>query len=152
MLIHADVRSLELVTAAYLSRDPVLIQEIRDAVDIHELNKSRFNLPERRIAKIFVFRLIYGGQAYSYAHDADFNFISKSQDYWTTIIDEFYAKYKGMAQWHEQLVKQVLDTGELCMPTGRKYVFDRADVAKRMWFNRPKILNYPVQGTGADLV
>src|ERR1700674_820641 len=38
------------------------------------------------------------------------------------------------------------------MPTGRRFEFDRADVAKRLWFWRPKILNYPVQGTGADLV
>lgn len=140
------------MTAAYLSRDPTLIREIVDQVDIHENNKSRFNLPERRIAKIFVFRLIYGGQAYSYAHDSDFNHISKSQDYWQKVVDEFYAKYKGINSWHDTLVKQVLDKGMLTMPTGRTFVFDRSDVAKRLWFWRPKILNYPVQGTGADLV
>lgn len=152
MLIHADVKSLELVTAGYLSRDPVLCHELRTGVDIHDNNKNRFGLPERRIAKIFVFRLIYGGQAYSYAHDSDFNTISKSNDYWQTIIDEFYKKYQGMAKWHENLVRTVLDTGRLEMPTGRVFTFDRADVAKRTWFWRPKILNYPVQGTGADLV
>jgi hypothetical protein len=38
------------------------------------------------------------------------------------------------------------------MPTGRVYQFPRADVAHREWFWRPKILNYPVQGLGADLV
>jgi DNA polymerase I-like protein with 3'-5' exonuclease and polymerase domains len=37
-------------------------------------------------------------------------------------------------------------------PTGRAYTFPRADVAHREWFWRPKILNYPVQGLGADLV
>lgn len=123
-----------------------------EAVDFHENNKQRFGLPERRIAKIFVFRLIYGGQAYSYAHDSDFNSISKSVDFWQKIIDEFYAKYPGIAAWHEQLVREVLSTGQLVMPTGRTFKFDRADVAKRLWFWRPKILNYPVQGTGADLV
>lgn len=146
------MKSLELVTAAYLSRDKVLIQEIMDGTDIHENNKQRFKLPERRIAKIFVFRLIYGGQAYSYAHDSDFNHISKSQDYWQEVVDEFYAKYRGIADWHDDLVKSVLSDGRLVMPTGRTFVWDRADVAKRLWFHRPKILNYPVQGTGADLV
>lgn len=140
------------MTAGYLSRDKTLIQEIMDGVDIHENNKKRFGLPERRIAKIFVFRLIYGGQAYSYAHDSDFNHVSKSQDYWQGVVDEFYKKYSGIASWHEGLVHTVLDQGRLVMPTGRIFSFDRADVAKRLWFWRPKILNYPVQGTGADLV
>ena len=38
------------------------------------------------------------------------------------------------------------------MPTGRRFDFDRSEVINREWFWRPKILNYPVQGTGADLV
>ena len=38
------------------------------------------------------------------------------------------------------------------MPTGRIFSFDRSEVARRTFFWRPKILNYPVQGTGADLV
>jgi DNA polymerase I-like protein with 3'-5' exonuclease and polymerase domains len=38
------------------------------------------------------------------------------------------------------------------MPTGRVYSWDRLDVVRRLWFHRPKILNYPVQGLGADIV
>ena len=106
----------------------------------------------RRTAKIFVFRLIYGGQAYSYAHDSDFNHISRDEKYWKNVIDEFYVKYSGIAKWHDSLVRTVLDTGQLVMPTGRIFSFDRSEVARRTFFWRPKILNYPVQGTGADLV
>ena len=116
------------------------------------MNQARFNLPERVLAKTFVFRLIYGGQAYSYAHDPAFTHVSKSQKYWQEIIDEFYAKYKGMAQWHVRLVQEALETGQYVAPTGRTYLYPRADVANREWFWRPKILNYPVQGLGADLV
>ena len=50
------------------------------------------------------------------------------------------------------MVRTVLDTGQLVMPTGRVYDFDRAEVARRTFLWRPKILNYPVQGLGADLV
>jgi DNA polymerase I-like protein with 3'-5' exonuclease and polymerase domains len=146
------VKSLELVTAAYLSRDPTLTEEIKNGVDIHASNQTRFNLPERVTAKTFVFRLIYGGQAYSYAHDPAFNHISKSQKYWQRVIDDFYNKYPTIAQWHQGLVKTVLETGQYVAPTGRAYTFPRADVAHREWFWRPKILNYPVQGLGADLV
>jgi len=152
ILIHSDVKSLELVTAAYLSRDEILIEEIKSGLDIHALNQARFNLPERVIAKTFVFRLIYGGQAYSYAHDPAFTHVSSSQKYWQRVIDDFYTKYKTIAKWHQELVRTVLRDGQLVMPTGRVYSFPQADVANREWFWRPKILNYPVQGTGADLV
>ena len=128
------------------------MRELVEGVDIHENNKSRLNLPERRLAKIFVFRLIYGGQAYSYAHDSNFNSISKSVNYWQGLIDEFYEKYQGIAKWHETLVRTVLDSGRLVMPTGRTYLWDRGDVVRNLWRHRPKILNYPVQGLGADLV
>lgn len=99
-----------------------------------------------------MFRLAYGGQAYSYAHDSDFNHISKEEKYWKNVIDEFYDKYRGIAKWHDSLVRTVLDTGQLVMPTGRVFDFDRSEVAARTFLWRPKILNYPVQGTGADLV
>jgi len=56
MLINADVKGLEIVAAAFLSRDPVLIGEILNGVDIHLENQKRFNLPSRLIAKTFVFR------------------------------------------------------------------------------------------------
>lgn len=38
------------------------------------------------------------------------------------------------------------------MPTGREFHFPRREVVDRLSYWRPKILNYPVQGTGADLV
>lgn len=38
------------------------------------------------------------------------------------------------------------------IPTGRIYSFNRAEVASQTWFWKPKIINYPVQGLGADLV
>jgi DNA polymerase I-like protein with 3'-5' exonuclease and polymerase domains len=152
MLIHADVKSLELVVAAYLSRDSILLEEIRSGTDIHDDNKTRFGLPDRRIAKIFVFRLLYGGQAGGFAKSHLFSHISTNKKFWQEVIDEFYSKYKGIAKWHEGLVRSVLDKGQLVMPTGRVYSFDRREVASREWYWRSKILNYPVQGTGADLV
>ncbi len=153
MLIHADVKGLEVVTAAYLSQDPVLCQEIRDGVDIHAVNQERFKLPNRVIAKIFKFRLIYGGSAYSYAKDPEFAEVSTSQNYWQKIIDEYYEKYKGMAKWHGDLMRQVTLSGQLNMPTGRTYTFlPKAGRSGGLVWPRTKILNYPVQGTGADLV
>jgi DNA polymerase I-like protein with 3'-5' exonuclease and polymerase domains len=101
------------------------------------------------VAKTFLFRLIYGGSAYAYANDPEFAYISDSPKYWQRLIDDFYDKYKGLARWHSSLMQTVIRQGYLEMPTGRVYEFkpnDRGD------WPRTTILNYPVQGMGADLM
>ena len=152
MLIVADVKSLEVVSAAYLSQDRILCSEVRDGVDFHELNQKRFNLPSRTIAKIFKFKLIYGAQAWGYAHDSDFIGVSTDQTFWQKVIDEYYTKYSGIKAWHIGLMHQAITEGCFISPTGRRYIYPSQDVTGRLWFWRPKILNYPVQGLGADLV
>lgn len=156
MLIHADVKGLEVVTAAYLSRDKTLMEEVLSQKDFHADNQKLLQLPPgpdgRRMAKIFIFKLIYGGTDYGYSIDPLFNHLSTSKAYWTKRIEEFYEKYSGMHKWHEELVRTVINSGRLVMPTGREYHFPVRDVINRQWYWKPKILNYPVQGTGADLV
>lgn len=136
------------------------MQEIRDGVDTHGDNQRRFGFDKvikdseiaRRIAKIFVFRLIYGGSAWSYALDPDFNWISDDPDYWQGIIDEFYNKYQGIKGWHDQIVQSAMRTGQLVMPTGRVYKYQPYWKNNQWKWPRTTILNYPVQGLGADLM
>src|SRR3990167_1098033 len=152
MLINCYVKSLEVVTAAYLSNDSELCQEVKDQTDFHALNQKRFVLPNRTIAKIFMFKLIYGATAWGYAHDGDFISVSTSEKFWQRVIDEYYNKYKGIWKWHRDLVQSALSSGLYVSPTGRTYNYPSSDIPRRLWFWRPKILNYPVQGLGADLV
>jgi len=155
MLINVDVRGLEVAVAAQLSGDKVLCQEIIDKVDIHETNRDKFKLGEgkagRLIAKIFKFRLIYGGSAYSYANDADFRGVSTSQDFWQDVIDQYYAKYTGIAAWHKALLIEAQTNGRITIPSGRYYPIV-PDITKRESWPLTIIKNYPVQGFGADLV
>lgn len=144
---------MEWVVGTFLSQDKIAYQEIWDGVDQHNLNQKAFNLPSRLIAKTFVFRLMYGGQAYSYANDPDFTDVSRSEKFWQKVIDAFYEKYYGFAQWHKQIVVDAMRDGYLLMPTGRLYPF----TAKRGWNGELKapetlIKNYPVQGLGADMM
>lgn len=129
-----------------------MMEELRTGFDIHADNQKRFNLPERVLAKIFVFKLLYGGTAYGFAQQVEFEHISKDQKFWQHLIDEFYNKYKGVHKWHEKIVREVCSTGRLVMPTGREFHYPIRDVVEKLWYWRSKILNYPVQGTGADLV
>ena len=67
MLLKVDAKALEWRVAVELSGDKVGLQEILDGVDNHADNQQRFGLPSRIIAKTYLFRLIYGGSAFSYA-------------------------------------------------------------------------------------
>jgi DNA polymerase I-like protein with 3'-5' exonuclease and polymerase domains len=135
LLVNADVKGLEVVVAAELSQDKILCQEVIDGVDIHEVNRDRFKLGGQRfvvgetkeaaaerkqgrlIAKIFKFRLIYGGTAYSYANDSDFMGVSSSEKFWQNIIDEYYAKYQGIRVWHDKLIDEAKRTGKIEVPS-----------------------------------
>lgn len=149
MIINADAKALEWVAGTELSGDVVAKKEIIDKIDQHSLNQDVFLLPSRLIAKKFVFRLIYGGSAYSYANDPDFMPVSKNQKFWQTVIDKFYEKYSGWYDWHIHLMQQVTTTGKLVLPTGRVYRYSRNQYGE---WPRTTILNYPVQGLGADIM
>lgn len=60
MLFQCDVKGLEMVCAAYLSQDLVMMQELTEGVDIHEMNRVALGLPNRGVAKVMAFRTIYG--------------------------------------------------------------------------------------------
>jgi len=148
--------ALEVVVAAELSGDTTLSQEIIDKVDIHDTNRVRFGLgegkPGRLIAKIFKFRLIYGGSAYSYAHDPDFMGVSGSEKFWQNIIDEYYNKYTGIKSWHDELLEIAKKQGYIEIPSGRCYSFEAKFNGREWKWPLTTIKNYPVQGFGADLV
>lgn len=151
MLISADVKGLEVVTAAWLSNDSVLRQEIVEGVDIHANNQRDFKLPSRLVAKRFKFKMIYGGTAPGFTNDPDLKITGFSKDEWQTVIDNYYGKYRGIQQWHQEIIDTVLNTGFLESPSGRLYDY-RELLAQPDWFYIPKIKNYPVQGFGADIV
>ena len=153
MLINCDVKALEICAAAFLSKDAVMIKEIRDGVDIHADNQVRFSLPTRLIAKTLVFRILYGGSEFSFAKDPEFSYVSNKPAFWANVIENFYTKYKDLKKWHSSLMDNVMLTGLYRSPTGREYTFKPYPNDHNEWkWPRTNILNYPVQGFGADLV
>lgn len=95
---------------------------------------------------------MYGGSAYAYSVDPDFASVGYSEAQWQEVIDEFYRKYKGLHKWHISIVQEVTKTGKLVMPTGRIYEFSQVRRGNYLEWPRTQILNYPVQGLGADLL
>lgn len=152
-LINADFKQLEWLGAVYLSGDVTGYDEILRGMDAHSLNQKRFHLPERLHAKTFLFRLIYGGGAYSYANDALFAHVSTKEAFWQGVIEEAYKKYWGLKLWHDELVLTAMRYGRITIPTGRSFTYSPLKNYKgELKWPRTTILNYPVQGFGADLM
>lgn len=145
-LVQVDAGQLEWRVALFLSQDKVGIEELMQGIDLHTANQERFGLPSRLIAKTYLFRLLYGGSAYSYANDPDFSSVSKSERFWEKVIQSTYEKYEGLGKWHKTLVQTAIETGKIETPFGRCFTYN--DPMKE----RTKILNYTVQGTGADVM
>lgn len=152
-ICQADAKSLEINCGAYLSQDKIMLDELRSGLDMHTLNQESFGLPSRLIAKVLIFRIMYGGTGYSFAKDSDFISVSTSAKYWENKIENFYAKYTGFRDWHKYIVQTATRQGYLLMPTGRKYNFELVrNYKQELEAPQTTIKNYPVQGLGADLM
>lgn len=149
MIVNCDVKGLEVVCAAWLSQDKVLIQELLDGVDIHGSNQEAFGLPERVVAKVLKFRILYGGTEHGFVKDPDFTRVSTNKRFWANVIEKYYDKYKGIARWHNQIVQEVGRTGQLTSPLGRVFKYKRGHEGR---LPEAAIKNYIVQGSGADIV
>jgi DNA polymerase I-like protein with 3'-5' exonuclease and polymerase domains len=155
VLIQVDAKALEWVVCVYLAQDKVGIQELTyQNYDMHSENMKVFGFPERGIAKIFIFRLIFGGTAYAYAHDSDFISVSSSPKYWQKAIDAFYEKYQGVYNWHNELLETIPITGVYRLPTGVEFEFKLQSNTYNDDLKWPRtcMLNYPVQGLAAELM
>lgn len=153
MLIQADASQLEWRTAVELSKDPIGLREILNKEDTHSKNQVAFELPSRLIAKIYLFRTIFRGSGWSFANDPDFMHVSSKPDYWDQVNEKFYKKYAGLDAKHKEWAALVASGRPLIGPLGRFWPIEMGRDKKGNLFIPWTILtNYPVQGTGADIM
>lgn len=153
MLVIGDYKHLEWDTCVWQAQDQVAMEELRANADMHADNQQKFGLPDRLIAKKFLFRLIFGGTGPAYAGDPEFSPISSKAKFWDGVIDNFYLKYQGVRAWHNKLVLEAMETGKVTIATGRFFPYEPySNKRGEMVWPRTKILNYPVQGLGAELM
>lgn len=100
-----------------------------------------------------MFRTIFRGSGWAFANDPEFSHVSASPDFWDGINEKFYAKYHGLDKWHKSLAQQVMAGKSIEGPLGRSWTIniprDRFGNLKCPW---TQFTNYPVQGTGADVM
>lgn len=153
MLVSCDASQLEWRTILQLSQDEVGIKEVIAGEDTHSLNEKAFELPSRLIAKIYLFRTIFRGSGWSFANDPDFMHVSSDPRFWDEIGIKFFGKYKGIDACHKKWADQVVRGEDLVGPSGRRWtvslLHDNYGNVKIPWTT---LTNYPVQGTGADVM
>jgi DNA polymerase-1 len=168
VIIEADFKQLEVVAAAFLSKDQILQREMIQGVDIHLANgewvygkpSSEISSEERTLVKVQTFQLLYGASAYALAMA-----VGCTEDEAQGFIDGFYGKYQGVRKWHSELALEVFSSarqipgtpireGFYKSITGRSYKFTQfKKKSGEITFNLPDIKNYPVQGFAtADIV
>ncbi len=152
-LISCDAKQLEWRTILELSQDATGITEVLDDQDAHALNQVAFELPSRLIAKIYLFRTIFRGSGYSFAHDPAFMHVSSSPKFWDAVGEKFYAKYHGIDACHKAWADIVVSGKPIVGPLGREWVFNtRKKDTNEFFIPWTTLTNYPVQGTGADIM
>lgn len=146
-------RSFEWRTLLELAKDQVGIEEILGGEDTHAKNQQAFGLPSRLIAKIFLFRTIYRGSGWSFANDPDFMHVSTSSQFWDDMNEKFYNKYTGINNCHYRWKDDIMAGKVITGPMGRSWSCPvRRDNRGELKIPWTTLTNYPVQGTGADVM
>ena len=159
MILDCDLSQIEWRMAAFLSQDPVMLEEIRSGIDQHaatcvNLMELPLTKANRQDAKIFNFRAIYcNPKSGAYAYYMDSRMPNFSQRKWESIVDGFFEKYNGLQIWHDKIENIVRKTGKLTGPTGQVWAFQKEKKKQGYWdYSKEKIYNYPVQGTSGALI
>ncbi len=155
-LFSADYSQIELRIMAHLSEDKAMIDSFINGEDIHASTARRvFNTnknpseDERRAAKAINFGLIYGISAYGLARQLKIDNIEAKN-----IIDTYFAKYKRVKEYMEEL-KAFANKNEFVETMHGRKVFlpniTHSNFQVRSAAERTAI-NAPIQGTAADIL
>jgi DNA polymerase I len=182
VILEFDYSQLEVRVLAALSRDVQLIDDLNTGIDIHCRSLSFLSgqpysvvkdyvdrgdpvwIAKRKKAKAVSFLFQYGGGVKSAAaktglHESDVR----------RYIDNYNKIYSDTKRYSDAVLKEVQFTrqstnqydrgipvgvGYYTAPTGRVYGFKEvfSEYTGKPQFSMPQIKNYPVQGTGWDIV
>lgn len=164
-ILQWDLSQIEWRGAAWLSQDGVMIVEINSGIDQHaaackDIMQLKFvdkSDPESKAnrdhAKVFNFRMIYGGSFWGFFLDPKMPRFSKKR--WQEIVEAFFNKYFELKIWQDKNIHHVwTNNGLLIIPTGRRFQFVKTDYEEGVpVYPENCIKNYPVQGiAGGDIL
>lgn len=157
VLIKADYSQLELRLAAHLSQDENMLTAFRNGEDIHTATAALVNdvkltevtPTQRRTAKALNFGVLYGMGPQKFAREAGVS-MEEARSY----IERYLERYEQLADYRYQVLENAEELGFVETIWGRRrYVpeLEARSPAIRAAAERAAF-NFPIQGTGADIL
>jgi DNA polymerase-1 len=159
-----DFKQMELVMAAHLSKDPVMLDAYKNDMDIHSITASKLfnksvesiNYEERSIAKKANFGLLYGMGAKNFARELNFSLgdIDVSIRQAREIRRRFFDGFNMLMPFYDNLIADAKMNGYLLTEFGTRRVFPFIHflVGNEVEHSIRKAKNFIIQGTCADIL
>ncbi len=152
-LIIADYSQIELRIAAEYVNDETMIKAFQEGKDLHRYTASlltgksyeEVSKEERQLAKAINFGLIYGISPRSLMEYARNNYgVEINLEEAQKFHSKFFDVYKSFKQWHDKVKEDLKKHSKVTVVT----LLGRRIKARRF----TDAVNYPIQGTGSDLL
>jgi DNA polymerase-1 len=156
-LISADYSQLELRLLAHITRDEMMLDAFQKGDDIHNrtsrlvfgANTDAELKTARRFSKIVNFAIAYAIEPWGLSQRVG---ISRQEA--RKVIDDYYATYKGVRRYMDEIPAQAREQGYVRSLYGRirplQGINDRnANIRKAA---EREAINMPIQGTASDIV
>lgn len=154
-LCEADYKALELRIATLLSGDPVFLDNFTSGTDPHKDTAARVfgkvfsavTKDERHMAKTANYQMIYGGSPIELWKKISIDFPNISLWAVEKFHDAWFDLHRVTYGWQQETIRNARRNGYVeCPFSGRRqyYLDGQVDVNE--------VLNFPVQGTGSDII
>lgn len=156
IFLSFDYSQQELRILAHLTGEERLIEAFNNNEDVHKITASQLfkveydavTKEQRMVGKTINFGIIYGMSSYGMSQGLTIP-VDEAQGF----IDTFYATYPKIQKFYENYLKQGKIDGFVETLLGRRrYVFEYPNQKFIDNATRRVLMNYPIQGTAADLM
>jgi DNA polymerase-1 len=156
-LLCADYSQIELRILAHFCGDAALAKAFADDIDVHAavaaqvygIDVAAVDESQRRVAKAVNFGVIYGQSPFGLAAN-----LGISKDAAAQFIDEYFAKYAGVATFIERVLAETAAAGQATTILGRKRAIEgvRPNAGRNLNLPERTAVNTVIQGSAADLI
>ena len=153
-LVIADYSQIELRILAEVSGDPAFVEAFRNGDDLHRVTAAtmygveveKVDKEQRSAAKRINFGLMYGRGAKSLSAQ-----LGTDEARGRQLIDEYFANYPKVQRFLQKTANKATRDRTLRTLSGRVRKFGEADDGDDRGGMRREAMNYPIQGSSADI-
>ncbi len=154
VLVIVDYSQIELRILAEVSDDPAFVEAFRRGDDLHRMTAATmYSVPmeevtkdQRSDAKRINFGLMYGRGARSLSAQ-----LGTDEERGRQLIDEYFANYPKVQRFLQRTANRAMRDRTLRTLAGRVRKFGNDPVADDRGAMRREAMNYPIQGSSADI-